>query len=151
MNIRVSILTQYKALFIPNWKVQTAAGRDVSILTQYKALFIVSKICIKFEWVWVSQSLLNTRHCSSHASKYIGFFYNSVSILTQYKALFINYYDWIRRTCSRCCFNPYSIQGIVHLIKGHKVKKVMSMMFQSLLNTRHCSSKKIKIKKGGAR
>ena len=63
--IKVSILTQYKALFIPQQSLLgSISGRTVSILTQYKALFILRK-----DWEVVKdimfQSLLNTRHCSS--------------------------------------------------------------------------------------
>ena len=61
----VSILTQYKALFIEEETASKALGaEDVSILTQYKALFIE---------LW--KSLVS----------WLAF----VSILTQYKALFI--------------------------------------------------------------
>ena len=107
------------------------------------------------------QSLLNTRHCSSKPlpSIYVPI---KVSILTQYKALFITNLLSSKKT-PRKCFNPYSIQGIVHLkkrlgsCKRHHVSIltqykalfiittvtngiVIHQVFQSLLNTRHCSS-----------
>ena len=114
LNLFVSILTQYKALFIRLY------GRS----DRRRKMF---------------QSLLNTRHCSSniyregtdakpfcfnpysiqgivhHCQEKPGNWqnYQSVSILTQYKALFI-------RT------GKYPIRGRIS--------------FQSLLNTRHCSS-----------
>ena len=45
-----------------------------------------------------------------------------VSILTQYKALFIRKKKKIHGT-GQISFNPYSIQGIVHQIKGEIVRR----------------------------
>ena len=63
----------------------------VSILTQYKALFINTKKLIELLLRLPFQSLLNTRHCSSLDK------------------------DNLAEKVRRICFNPYSIQGIVHL------------------------------------
>ncbi len=111
----VSILTQYKALFIRIQGVNpTEFGFYVSILTQYKALFI-----------WYEFKMRE------------GYFrFNPYSIQG---IVHLNNWTFLKMDESIICFNPYSIQGIVHHLIEDAIKSYIEK-FQSLLNTRHCSS-----------
>ncbi len=85
----VSILTQYKALFIRGQLAPTSKSPfNVSILTQYKALFIAwgPMADLLEEWGFNPYSIQGIVH-------------RKICLLTM---------------CLLSCFNPYSIQGIVH-------------------------------------
>ncbi len=114
---------------------------DVSILTQYKALFILVR---KGDLKWLDkkkfQSLLNTRHCSSKSMSYRNEMNQiAVSILTQYKALFIK--TKYEEDDIMSYFVSILTQYKALFINKHfEYFEDMIRMFQSLLNTRHCSS-----------
>ena len=94
-------------------QIQVAAGRDVSILTQYKALFI-GRTSIRIRQVGNKfQSLLNTRHCSSEIHRW------RTSLKISFQSLLNTRHcssenSKGERKWNYQSFNPYSIQGIVH-------------------------------------
>ena len=117
-----------------------AGLQNVSILTQYKALFIIINIC-KCKSKSGFQSLLNTRHCSSNAKLSYQVTKADVSILTQYKALFIKLDTSVNLPQRRKMFQSLLNTRHCSSKKGRKkLKSQDSEKFQSLLNTRHCSS-----------